>query len=84
LWQTYLAAQTWNKRPSELLGIVDPYAAYCFDEACGLWGSTISNEMSEVEGRNSADVRMKQMDILSGYLGIDAQYADPTIEDEDG
>ena len=27
-------AQHYRKRPSELLGVEEEYAAYCFDEAC--------------------------------------------------
>ena len=27
-------AKTYGKRPSELLGVEDPYTAYCFDEVC--------------------------------------------------
>ena len=27
-------AQTYKIRPSEVMGIIDPYTAYCLDEAC--------------------------------------------------
>lgn len=31
--QTALIAETFGARPSELLGLSDPWEAYCFDEA---------------------------------------------------
>lgn len=27
-------SNTWKERPSVIMGISDPYTAYCFDEAC--------------------------------------------------
>ena len=32
-------------RPSELIGLIDPYVAYCFDEAVYAWGIYVESEV---------------------------------------
>lgn len=40
-------AQAYNCRPSQLIDVQDPYAAYCFDEAVYLWASYVRNAVTE-------------------------------------
>lgn len=42
-------AEKYSQRPSEFLNLkeIDPYAAFCFDEACFMWGSFVDSELDE-------------------------------------
>lgn len=75
LWQTFLRSKEWGKRPSELIGLNDPYDAWCFDEACSTWGNTIMGELQSVKGDNEAVREMQQQFVLERYLGIDGDWA---------
>nr|DAL32593.1 MAG TPA_asm: hypothetical protein [Caudoviricetes sp.] len=37
-------AQRYKRTPSEILGIDDPYTAYCLDEACALIAAKLDNK----------------------------------------
>lgn len=53
-------ARAYHCRPSELLGVQEPYEAYCLDEALYLWGSYIENTVAQA-GTNINDKRMRQV-----------------------
>lgn len=42
-------ANRFRTRPSQLLGIEDPYIAYCFDEAAYTWGMFVQSQLKEAE-----------------------------------
>lgn len=42
-------SKRYSCRPSQLMGIEDPYAAWCYDEAVYLWDLRVNNEMNEAE-----------------------------------
>jgi hypothetical protein len=67
-------------RPSELMGIVDTYRAYCFDEAVVTFGSFVSDKLSSVNGKNEASIRGQQELLLSKLLSQSAKamFATPT------
>ena len=75
-----MEAQLWRVRPSELVGIEDPYIAYCFDQAVGEWGSYIRSELSKIEGKNAKAVEGKRTLRLKALLSDDvkAKFAQPT------
>lgn len=77
LWQTYQTAKQFQVRPSELLGISDPWTAYCLDNAVALFGSTLENELDGVTGKNSKDVARKRERMLTKWLDLPQRYRSP-------
>lgn len=60
MWSLYNTSKQWSKRPSEMVGITEEYTAFCFDEAVGLWGSYVVNELEKIEGKNEKEVTRKR------------------------
>ena len=60
-----------------LLGISDPYTAWCFDSACGEFGRALENELSNVEGKNKKEVSVKSERIMRKWLEMPAKYRNP-------
>jgi len=56
----YQEAKTWGTRPSTLLGVDEPYAAYCLDQAVSAWGGYIVSELEKVEGKDEKKVAAKR------------------------
>lgn len=54
----------WGVRPSNLLGIDDPYRAYCLDEAVGSWGTYVTNELDKIDGKTDKEVSRKRKNRL--------------------
>lgn len=69
-WGLYQSAKQWVKRPSELVDIQDTYAAYCFDEAIGAWGSYVTSEIEKIEGKDSKSVERKRQNRLMQLLDV--------------
>lgn len=62
-----------------MLGIVDEYVAYCFDESVGYMGTYIEGEIDGVKaGKNEAITRGKKENVLRKYLGMPQKFRDPT------
>jgi hypothetical protein len=61
------------------MDIIDPYTAWCFDEAVFTWGSHVQAELDGVEGKTSRDVESKRKLIIRRMLGPEQQtkFADP-------
>lgn len=78
-----MQARKWEVRPSNLLGIQDPYVAFCLDEAVYELASWIEDELEKVEDRGkkrdpkktAAKKRARLEFLLTGK--IEKQFADP-------
>lgn len=62
-------ARTYRCRPSQLIDIGDPYAAYCFDEACYAWGAHVETELAKASSgakneKEAAAKRSRQYQLL--------------------
>lgn len=77
VWETYLTSKTFNIRPSELLDVSDPYAAYCVDSAVGMFGRTLESELNAVEGKGQKNIQMKRERLLRRWMDMPAQYRSP-------
>lgn len=68
-------SQRMRCRPSSLLGIPDPFVAFCTDRAVFTLAATIENEQDTAENRlpknakDSAHTRARQR-VLDEYLGV--------------
>lgn len=63
-------------RPSALLGVTDPWVAFCTDRAVFTFGTTIESEMDEAENRlpknaKEAAHRRARQKVLDDYLGVE-------------
>ena len=76
-----MEAQLWRVRPSQLMNVQDPYAAYCFDQAVGEFGSYVKGEIQAIEGKNAKAVEGKRKLRLKALLSDDpkAKYAQPVV-----
>lgn len=62
-------AQTFKARPSDLLGLYDdPYAAFCFDEACAVVISRLrSGDELKAEKQNTPPESENLLDFLRDF-----------------
>ena len=84
MWDLYNTAKTYHVRPSDLLRVVDPFAAYCLDSACGEWGRTIEAELSRIEGKNQKEIDVKSDRVLRKYCGLPLRYRTPVATSHGG
>lgn len=63
-----------------MIGIEDPYTAFCFDQAVGEFGSYVRHEVQSIEGKNSKAVEGKRRMRLKALLDSDPKrkFAQPT------
>lgn len=81
----FSVAQTWRVRPSELAGVEDSYAAYCFDQALAALGNGIRHRLDSLgnSDRKTKQLEAKMQRELAVILGLPEQvnktYRAPTI-----
>lgn len=68
MWSVYNHAKTWSTRPSQLLGLDQPYLAYCVDEAVATWGNHVVNELDKIDGKTDKEVNRKRHNKLLQLL----------------
>lgn len=71
-----MTAKTFGCRPSDLMDVGDPFAAYCLDSAVGTFGRTLENEVAHVEGKGK-NLQVKRDQLMRKWLDMKAQYRDP-------
>lgn len=81
-WLLFKDAKTWSCRPSNLMVITDPFAAYCFDQAIGVWGNSIEGQMDSQEGKTADETNRLRHGVLMRFLDGDeapskGRFADP-------
>jgi hypothetical protein len=72
-------AKTYKTRPSNLYDIQDPVAAWSFDRAVFLFGSTLEREIETAGAgaKNPRQANVRRQRVLAKWLGIQVKYADP-------
>lgn len=68
MWNLYALTGTTHQRPSDIVGISDRWAAYQFDSAVALIGTTIENALQETV---KAGERTTPRYTLAQLLGAD-------------
>jgi hypothetical protein len=79
LWDLYNKAKAYSTRPSVMLGIEDPYVAYCLDSAVFTFGQALKAELEGIEGKNKNEIKRKQDRVLQKWLDIPKQYRNPGV-----
>ncbi len=79
MWNLHSLSATYSLRPSAVLGVDDPWAAYQFDMAVGQFGAWVEGKLSE------RDKAGKPKHTLAGLLaeqatGGDRQYRQVSAE----
>lgn len=69
-------------RPSSLLGDIDNYTAFCFDQACFYFLATIMSEVEKAgastgKGDTSKKQESRKQRTLDKMLGIQPKFLDP-------
>lgn len=70
-------AKELRSRPSTLLGVFDPWVAFCVDRSCFVFATSLVQDQDEAVARlpknakDAAHSRARQR-VLDKYLGIDA------------
>jgi len=77
LWETYRLSKAYQTRPSELLCIKDPFAAFCLDRAVFDFGSALESALSDVEGKTKKEIEVKSDRVLRKWLDMPLRYRDP-------
>lgn len=77
VWELYQTAKTYHVRPSDLVAVDDPYAAYCLDTAVGEFGRALDAELNNVEGKTKKEIKMKSDRILRRWLDMPLRFRDP-------
>jgi hypothetical protein len=80
MWSLWMVASQARARPSDLIGVMDRWAALQFDQAVIWFGTFIENKLQEVHNVGSQDKpkyepRYTLSDLLSGDL-----QKEPTAE----
>ena len=77
-------AKEYSSRPSQLLGIEDPYSAWCLDDAVYAWGTHVEAELKRATtgAKNEAEAKRKHdavwNKLFRGEGGPDTnQFRDP-------
>lgn len=78
MWGIFRDSKAMGKAPSAMLGILNPYAAYCFDEACLAFGAGCEGVMDAVrtKGKSEKHIRGAKENALRKVLGLEQKYAD--------
>lgn len=76
MWQL---AKAYSSRPSELLALGDPLAAYYLDRAVAKFGMTVDAELdrAEADAKNRKAAERKRQLVLARHLGHAGAFADP-------
>lgn len=84
MWQLWQMSKAYSSRPSELLGIEDPFDAYKLDRAVWHFGTELSAELNKVEGKTDKDIRRKQERILKKWIPQSGpiKFAEPPSKGE--
>lgn len=61
-----------------LLGVSDPYAALCLDNACSEFGGAVESALREVTGKTTKEIKDKSVRVLNKWLGLKQQYRSPS------
>jgi hypothetical protein len=83
-------SQSLRSRPSELLGVSDPFVAYCVDRSIWTFAQTVEKEQNDAETRlpkNAKDATKThaRQRVLDRYLGIETaktpgRFRDPVAK----
>lgn len=79
-------AKEFQTLPSQLLSIDDPYAAWCFNEACFMWGVYVESELHQA-GRDTKDRKGNkehERALNKRKLRMTALMTEPTKPEEEG
>lgn len=84
-------ARQFNTSPANLLGIEDPFAAYCFNEIAYMWGVHVETELQEATQRikpkddpDGLRAENAAKDTLTRLLGLTDSVSPATFEGEKG
>lgn len=63
-WALWNKSKTWRLRPSEIVGEgwIDPYTAYCLDEAVYTWGRFVEGELDKASADNNKKKKRSKKD----------------------
>ena len=64
-------------RPSELLDVESPFAAYCLDNACAAFGQALDGELKSIEGKTKKEIAMKTNRLMAKWLDMPMRFRDP-------
>lgn len=85
MWTLYQTAKASSSRPSELVGIVDPWAAYQLDAAVTLVGAALENASQEMHNVGTQQApRYEHKYTVAQLLADDFRLPRPPEQPENG
>jgi hypothetical protein len=62
-----------------MLGVTDPYEAFCIDEAIVTFGNWVKYELEKVKGKNEKELEGRRLLLLRRLLSdkVESRFANP-------
>lgn len=87
LWEAWKISKAYSKTPAEIYSIKDEYAAWCFNRAVFLFGTTLEAEIEEVQNKakNQRQAQFRLTNLLNKWLympgeDVKGRYRDPAAQ----
>lgn len=82
LWEAWTLSQAFQERPSDLYGVHDEIAAWCFDRAVHLFGSSLEEDLAKARGsaKNQFQMTTRSQAVFRRWLGIEQKFRDPVAD----
>lgn len=79
MWEAWKISKAFGVLPHVIYHVDDERDAFSFDRAVYLFGSSLEDALSAVEGKNNKEVETKRLRVLDKYLGSKSskKFADP-------
>ena len=73
-------AQSYRTKPSDLYGIHDELAAWCFNRAVQRFGMHVQGKLDEAtnDAKSDAQAQSARMRVMHRWLGVEQKFKSPT------
>lgn len=84
LWAAWTLASKWQTRPSDLYGIHDEFAAFCFDRAVTAFGMAVEDDIRQGTRKAKTDdaAQRKATLILNKWLTMPVEEGERNMQGE--
>lgn len=79
MWEAWRLAKAYRTRPSDLYGVTDELAAWCFNRAVWHFGSALESELQAAvdKAKNENQASFRQQQVLSDWGIGELKFRDP-------
>lgn len=78
LWEAWRLSKTYQQLPSQIYGVEDSLASYCFDRAVATFGIAVEQDIEEAtDGKKKKAAEASASMVRARWLGTDMKFANP-------